>query len=666
MFIPLYAAACLLSQAPSIRVSSLFTDGMVLQRNQSIPFFGTARPGTKISVTLNNHHVFGRADADGTWKLNFHPMAAGGPYTASVVGDGTITIRNVMVGEVWFCSGQSNMEMRVDQANDIEAARAQADSEIRMFTVAHQSTETPVRDLGGSWVSATADSVANFSAVAYWFAVNVHKKLGVPVGLIHSSWGGTPGEAWTSRDALRQSPNLIPIVENYEKGLSGFADRKAKYDRDYQDWKASVYHSDLGNDGFGLGYADPMTDVSAWRAVTLPNLLEVTEGKDMDGAVWYRREVELPPNWDRKDLVLELGKISDFDTTYFNGVRIGEIDSHYPYAYAMSRVYPVPPALVHAGRNVIAVRVFNQYGRGGFTDGASKLRLLIKDHSQEPISLAGDWVSRIERFIEPASPELVQNQPQPPLGPGHPWAPGGLFYGMVAPVIPYGIRGVLWYQGESNTDRAYQYRDILTTLITDWRKKWNSPELPFLFVQLANYTQRAASPADSSWAELREAQALALQLPKTGMVTAIDIGEANDIHPKNKPEVGRRLSLVALNQVYGENIQSSGPVYKSFNVEDDSVHIQFTNATKLKTSDGAEVAGFTIAGEDRKFYWANARIVRNEVIVSCIYVPKPVSVRYGWANNPYVNLVNEEGLPAFPFRTDDWPGITIANSVKER
>ncbi|AIE87808.1 sialate O-acetylesterase [Fimbriimonas ginsengisoli] len=656
---PLLAAALLLAQAPTLHVPAIFADNMVLQRNQPLPFFGTAQPGTHIDVTLNGHHAYTNAKRDGTWMVKLRPMDAGGPYTATITGDGTITLRNVMVGEVWLCSGQSNMEMRVGEARESQVAQSLADPDIRMFTVQHLSSEIPAPDVTGSWVTSSGDSVVNFSAVAYWYAVELHKKLGVPIGLIHSSWGGTPIEAWTSRHAYNVKPTLAPIVKNYLAGLHDFPERKAEYDRKLADWKESVYHTDTGNDGFGMRYPEPDCDTTSWRQVTLPNLLEVTENRQMDGAVWYRKTIDVPAEWAGKPLRLVLGTIKDFDITYFNGRRIGAIDDRTPYWYAVDRVYPVPPALVHAGANTIAVRIFNQFGPGGFTGGANQLKIAPADGSGEPIFLEGAWLSKVERYIEPATEEVVNSKPQPPFGPGHPWAPGGLYNGMIDPLIPYAIKGVLWYQGEANVNYAYQYRELFPTLIEDWRRRWEEGDMPFYFVQLAGYTERLNDPVESNWAELREAQAKALALPNTGMATAVDIGEANDIHPKNKREVGRRLALIALARDYGQKVIYTGPTMREVKFEGSEAHIQYDNvADGLKSVDGSALGAFTIAGEDHKFYWGVAKLVGNTVVVSNPYVPKPVAVRYAWANNPYVNLANSEGLPALPFRTDDWPGIT--------
>lgn len=653
----LFVAA--LAQAPTLHLPAFFSDNMVLQRDMQVPFFGTAAPGTSISVSLNGHHAETKAKADGTWMVKLRPMKAGGPYTATISGDGTVELRNVMIGEVWVCSGQSNMELHVGEANESQLAQNEADPAVRMFTVTRSSTEQPVSDVNGSWVVAKPDTVLQFSAAGYWFGSEIHKRLNVPVGLIFSAWGGTPAEAWTSRQTMLDSAAFGPYVRSYLASLKDFPKRKADYDRDMAAWKASVYHTDDGNDGFGMGYADPDFNTSTWHPCTLPNLLEVTENRIMDGAVWYRRDIDIPAEWAGKTLNLSLGTISDFDITYFNGRRVGGIDDKTPYWQSVDRVYPVPPALIHpGGKNTIAVRVFNQYARGGFTGGAAVMKIGPADGSAPSIPLAGPWISKIEKYMEQASDEVVHSQPETPFGPGHPWAPGGLYNAMINPLIPYAIRGTIWYQGEANVDRAYAYRELFPMMITDWRQHWGQGDFPFYFVQLPLYTPRQENPGESNWAELREAQAMTLKLPNTGMAVTLDLGEANDIHPKNKREVGHRLAMIAMQKTYGEDLITSGPVMKQVSFNGNQARVDFDAHGPLKSVDGGAIGGFTIAGPDHKFYWGTATIQGNSVVVTCPYVSQATAIRYAWANNPYVNLSDDSNLPAAPFRTDNWPGIT--------
>lgn len=643
-----------------LKLPSVFSDNMVLQRQAPIPFYGKANPGEKITVRLNGKFVETTAKPDGTWMVKFRPMEAGGPYSASVTADTTIEFKNVMIGEVWIASGQSNMEWIQVNADDFEQSTKETDPAVRMFTAEKVSAEDPQFDVKGAWVESKPDTVAGFSAVANAFAKEIHKVLKVPVGVIHTSWGGTPAESWASRPALNAGKSTREMVAKYLSGIGGFPEKKAAYEKELAEWNAKVRPADPGNKGFADGWAEFDAYTGNWKAVKLPNHLEVTQDDDMNGAVWYRKEIQLPEDWYGKPLKLNLGPIDDTDDTYVNGRKVGYVDEGTQYHYAVGRSYRVSPGLLRRGRNVIAVRVFDSGGQGGFMGTPLQMTLGLADGTGTPMSLAGDWVSKTEVRFDPPSQDLMNSQPQPPFGPGHPWAPGGLYNGMLAPFIPYAIRGAIWYQGESNAERAEQYRDLFPTMINDWRAKWGEGDFPFYFVQLANFTARNAEPVESDWAELREAQLMTLSLPNTGMAVTIDIGEANDIHPRNKREVGRRLALNALAQTYGKPQPHTGPMLAEVpaNPKLGTIEVVFKDAVSLKTSDGGPVKGFAIAGEDKKFVWANAVIDGLTVRLSSPLVDQPKYVRYGWSNNPEVNLTDESGLPASPFRTDDFAGVT--------
>jgi sialate O-acetylesterase len=386
----------------------------------------------------------------------------------------------------------------------------------------------------------------------------------------------------------------------------------------------------------------------------LPQQFE-TAGLLIDGAVWFRRVLELPESWAGKDLVLNLTPIDDQDITYFNGKKVGSIGRETPNSYMVPRKYVVPGSLVHGGRNVIAVRVFDSAGEGGFSRGGA---MSIGPNEGEVISLRGAWDYKVELALEPKHPDWG-SRPEA-VGVSNQNNPSVLYNAMIAPLVPFAIRGAIWYQGESNAGRAYQYRTLFPIMIRNWRSAWGH-DFPFYFVQLANWHANKAEPDESDWAELREAQTMTLREPQTGMAVTIDIGDENDIHPRNKLDVGRRLAAWALAGTYGEKVIPSGPLFDRFTVEGDWVRIRFKHGVGLKTSDGGPVKGFAIAGEDRRFVWADARIDGDAVIVSSPKVLKPVAVRYGWADNPIANLYNGAGLPASPFRTDDWPGITAAH-----
>jgi sialate O-acetylesterase len=641
-----------------LQLPSIFSDNMVLQRERPITFFGTGRPGQRVSIEIGPRRAETTVGLNGTWKANLAALPAGGPYAAAVTGDRTIRYQNVLVGEVWIASGQSNMEWTQNNADDFALAQKEADPYVRMFTVAHVSTEKEQRDLTGAWQMSSSSTVGGFSAVANAFAKEIHLALGVPVGIIHTSWGGTPAESWTSREALLKNKNLAPMVTSYLATLKDYPAKRREYERALAEWTSKVYHNDPGNRGLAEGWASASNTLVDWKPVKLPSTIESLFG-NIDGAVWFRREIQVPAELVGQETVLELGPIDDFDVTYVNGVKVGETDGTTPNSYAIPRQYRLPANTLQVGANTIAVRVYDHLGTGGFTGTPAQLKLSRADKAAPAMSLAGDWLSKVEVRYDPPTQALLNQQPQEPFGPGNPWVPGGLYNAMIAPLIQYPIRGAIWYQGESNAGRAYQYRELFPTMIKDWRARWGQGDFPFYFVQLANFTQRNAQPVDSDWAELREAQSMTLSLPNTGQALAIDIGEAGDIHPRNKREVGRRLALNALAKAYGIKVAYSGPVYAGFSVEGSSkIRLRFQHAEGLRSSDGGPLVGFAVAGSDRVFKWAKATIEGDTIVVSSPDVPKPVAVRYGWSNNPAVNLINGAGLPASPFRTDTWPGIT--------
>jgi xylan 1,4-beta-xylosidase len=490
--------------------------------------------------------------------------------------------------------------------------------------------------------------------VAYFFGQEVHRALGGKVGLVHSSWGGTPAEAWTSRSALEKEPSLRPLVADFDLALNDAEARKTFAAR-LEAWEAANYHRDVSNDGLAKGWAAPETDTSGWKRMDLPQQWE-RAGLPIDGAVWFRRAVEIPAAWAGRDLRLSLGALDDFDTTYFAGEEIGRTGKETPGYWSVPRQYTVPRRLVRAGRALLAVRVFDHHGGGGFSGVAPDLWIAPADSTGAKVPLAGPWEYQVERGLPPSTPDFA-TQPRYP-SPDNANSPTVLYGAMIAPLTPLAIRGALWYQGESNADAAFQYRALFPVMIRDWRRAWGRGDFPFLFVQLANYMARSAEPGESAWAELREAQAMTLALPKTGMAVAIDIGEAGDIHPKNKQDVGARLARWALADTYGQPIVKSGPLYRSFSVEGAAVRVRFDHGEGLATADGALPKGFAVAGPDRKWRWAEARIDGDTVVVSSPEVPRPVAVRYAWADNPEATLRNAAGLPASPFRTDDWPMLT--------
>ncbi len=640
-----------------VRLPAIIGDNMVLQRGTKVRIWGTANAGEHVTVTFDKKSVNAVADAKGRWEVWLGPLKRGGPSELIVKGDNVLTIKNVLVGDVWICSGQSNMEWPLSNTDNATETLAQANyNEIRLFTVQKKTSTTELDDVQGHWVVTTPEEAAHFSAVGYFFGREVYQHIKTPIGLIHTSWGGTPAEAWTSHEGLLSSPELKPILDRYEASLNALPATKENYARALAKWEEANLYVDSENKGEALGYADPNTATTDWTKIDLPKQFEAA-GLMIDGAVWFRKVVDVPEPWSGKELVLNLTAIDDYDTTYFNGMKIGSTGRETPDSYQVPRKYVVPGSLVRSGKNTIAVRVFDRAGEGGFgSAGEMSLRPGGADVSQA-ISLRGSWDYKVELALEPKHVDWG-SRPEP-VGSGNQNSPSVLYNAMLAPLVPLAIRGAIWYQGESNAGRAYQYRTLFPVMIRDWRRAWGTV-FPFYFVQLANWRPRKEQPAESDWAELREAQFMTLREPQTGMAVAIDIG-GEDLHPRNKLDVGRRLAAWALAEAYGEKVVPSGPLFESSSVEGDKVRIKFKYAAGLKTNDGSPVKGFAIAGADRKWVWADARIEGQTVVVSSPSISKPVAVRYAWADNPAVNLYNKADLPASPFRTDDWPGVTASN-----
>lgn len=635
-----------------VTLPSVFSDNMVLQQKTNAAIWGTTGAGKR--VTINTSWSAKRytsvADNKGNWKVKVLTPSFGGPYTITI-NDGEITnLNNVLIGEVWICSGQSNMEMPLEGWGKIEnyekeIAAANYPS-IRLLQVEHITSNVPLNDAkvaNGGWTICNPQYVANFSSVAYFFAREIYKKTKIPVGLIHTSWGGTIAEAWTSGPTLKTMADFSQAVKTIESVDT--ANAKEKYEEKMMVWKEATYNKDAGYSNGNAIWANNV-DTSGWQKMTLPVLWENASLPDFDGVVWFRKKIKIPASWVGKDIKVTLGTIDDNDVTWFNGQKIGETEG-----YNLSRTYTIPGSGVKQGENELVVRVFDNAGGGGIYGDPKTLALTSANGDQ--ISLSGEWMYKVGFNIKdmPAKPADLNN----------PNLVTVLYNAMIHPFIQYSIRGAIWYQGESNAGRAYQYRSLFPALIIDWRKNWAEGNFPFYFVQLANFMKAADQPGESEWAELREAQLKTLSLPNTGMAVAIDIGNAEDIHPKNKQEVGRRLALIALAKTYGQKVVYSGPTYKSFKIEGKQIRLTFTNTTgTLKSINGDTLRGFEIAGSDKKFRWAKASIVGNQVIVSADEVAAPVAVRYDWGDNPNGNLYNASNLPASPFRTDNWRGITYA------
>ncbi|QJE95465.1 sialate O-acetylesterase [Luteolibacter luteus] len=622
-------------------LSPVFTDNMVLQRDQKDAVWGWSKPGDQVTVSIAGQSATSSAGADGKWSVLLPPLPAGGPHTLTVSGPENVTLNNVLVGDVWICSGQSNMEWRVNDTNNAQAEIAAANfPQIRHIEIPHVTAAEPQKTVAtDGWKVASPETVSRFTAVGFYFGRKLNEDLKVPIGLIHTSWGGTIAEAWTSKEALTP-------MNDFNQAMADLERRTKTPEPDPQiAWYAA---NDEGSKGGSFPWAATDFDDSGWSTMNQPqewtasNIPDVTA---LDGSVWLRRSVDLPADFAGKEAVLSLGPIDDEDAAWVNGQKIGETAG-----FATPREYTVPTGLLKEGKNVIAVRVMDASGKGGLTGTAETVKLESK--GLNPIPLAGPWHYKV-------GSDLTKTSAFPRRMGDNPNVPTVLYNAMIAPLLPYGIKGAIWYQGESNAGRAAQYRKLLPTMIGDWRQRFGQGEFPFYIVQLANFMQAKPEPGESEWAELREAQAMtAKKLPNSGLAVAIDIGEANDIHPRNKQDVGKRLALQALAKTYGQKVVPSGPEFREAKTEGGTIRLSFDYAGGGLVVKGGGLKGFSIAGADKKFVWADAKIDGGTVVVSSPQVPAPAAVRYAWTENPDATLFNAEGLPAIPFRTDTWPGVT--------
>lgn len=623
-----------------IALPKVFGDNMVLQREIQIPVWGNASPGALVSAEMGTERVTAVADREGKWMVRFPKFKAGGPYALKIYETGqpqlAIEFQNILIGDVWLASGQSNMEWQVQQSHDAKNEMANANyAQIRFLFVEHDIQLSPQNDISaGNWKVCDSENVKEFSAVAYYFARKIHSDHDVPIGIIQSTWGGTPVEAWTSREMLLSSPLTKPqVLANDTITPNHFVQDSLNMLRFWD----LVYHPQNNTDKT-VPYSN--YDDSGWSSIEMPKVIKDFDIGPYEGMVWMRKNIVVPKSFVGKELKLHMGHVEMNYSIYFNGAEICKT----VWNSNPSHFYTIPDNLVKNADNTISLRIAMLWGGGGMNAPADSIYLT---DGVSKIPLAGTW--KYAKGLEPKLPQIRNYH----------YFPEVLFNAMINPLIPYGIKGFIWYQGEANESDAYNYRKTFPMMISDWRTRWEMGDLPFIYVQLANFKETLPVPSESEWAELREAQTLTLSQPNTGMACIIDIGEADNIHPANKQEVGRRLALIANNQVYGKKGVTSGPMYKGFRKKGDQIHIRFENTgAGLKSIEGQEVTGFAIAGDDKQFHWAKAIFEGDEVVVFSDKVANPVAVRYAWADNPLCNLVNSEGLPAIPFRTDDWKGIT--------
>ncbi|MBQ5663278.1 MAG: 9-O-acetylesterase, partial [Bacteroidaceae bacterium] len=584
-----------------IKMNPLFTDNMVMQQKSNAPVWGKAEPGAKVKVTTswNKKSYTTEADENGKWMVKVNTPGAGGAYSMKISENGgePVTINNILIGEVWLCSGQSNMQMPVNgrtwnpvNNHEQELKDAAKHTKIRLLTVERTSSPVPQEDFnayGDGWAICSPENIVEFSAAAYFFGREIHLKKDVPVGLIHSSWGGTVIEAWMSKDALAGVKDLSSQAEMVSGWPTDKKERTAISTARLNAW------NNLTNTYDGVyaqfdDFKNTTFDDSRWDNINLPGNIE-QKYNNFDGHTLLRKNVEIPASWAGKSITLHIGGVDDKDITYFNGEKIGE-NSNWKKKIA----YKVPSELVKAGKATVAIRIIDKSGNGGIVGNDQSFYLAGPDGSK--ISLAGSWKCKKDADYNsmPARPVIYTEKY---------WSTV-LYNAMIHPLLPYCIKGAIWYQGCANVTRAYQYQDLMRLMIANWRELWGY-NFPFYITQLANYTKRQTAPTESSWAELREAQSMAAKVvPNTGIAVTIDIGEANDIHPRNKQEVGRRLALQALNKTYGMNVVCSGPEYEGYEVDGNIIRIRFSSTNKGLVAKGDKLEGFTIAGADHKFHWA--------------------------------------------------------------
>ena len=626
--------------SPRPLVCPLFADNMVLQRGKLNTIWGWSKPGDAIRVEIAGRSAQAVAGSDGRWQVKLKVPRPGGPYTVTIAGaEQNVTLQNVLVGDVWLCGGQSNMELGLGRAqNGADEIRAADHPDIRLFKVQQHVSYAPATTVQGTWKVCTPETAGEnggFSAVAYFFGRKLQTDLQVPIGLIQDAWGGTPAESWMNPDTLRRLGDFdAPLDEidrlhqrggpEYGSFLMHWLD---EYDRGNNQWSAADF------------------DDSGWKTVTIPGGFAELGLADEPGICWFRRQLALPDPLPQGRAVLHLGVVDKMDTAYINGQWTGASSW-----VENPRVYFIKDGVLKPGKNVIAVRVFKNKPSGGFMSKGDDLYLSLG--GQFKIPLAGEWLGALSADARPphSLPLTYEN---------YPTMPAILFEGMIEPLAPFSLRGAIWYQGEANFQRAHQYRTLLPAMISDWRQVFQQGDFPFYIVSLPKFMAHRDQPGNDAWAELREAQALtASHVKNCAVAVTVDTGEANNIHPAEKRVVGERLALCALANEYGKKVVSAGPTYTSARPEHGALKLRFSHTDGGLVARGGAPGEFSVAGDDHMWHWAEARINGDSVTVSSKDVPHPIAARYAWQANPNATLFNGAGLPAVPFRTDDWPGAT--------
>lgn len=650
------------TEKTTMEIPSIFSDNMVLQQNSTASFWGKAEPRIKVNINASwGESATTNVNDDGSWLAKIKTPSAGGPFEVNLtVGDSTIIYKNILIGEVWLCSGQSNMEMPLQgwPPNDLilnsqEEIKNSSNSNIRLFSVSRAYSVEKEFNVDGKWEECNPQTIASFSATAYFFGKRLQEKLNIPIGLIHSSWGGTPAESWTSNEYLESIDDFKPILADIENSKGDIQ----KYKVWLSDHPVINIDKPLETSWENLDFNDEKCSStnfkdSMWREVDLPRLWETSEVGNFDGVIWFRKKIEIPESWRDQNLVIELGPIDDMDRTYVNGVLIGAHEKS--GFWRNDRIYNIPKELL-SKEILIAVRVLDNQGGGGLYGDIEKLKI-HPTNSDESISLSGKWkylpvaeyhgqkfyafdIDKMDYYSRPLIKiSLSANTPTT------------LFNAMINPLVPYSIKGAIWYQGESNTGRSEQYTTLFPLMIKNWREVWGLGDFPFYYVQIAPYNYGSETHSEF----LRESQLKSLSVQNTGMVVTLDIGNPVNIHPSNKQDVGKRLADWALAKTYNKNVPYSGPLYKSMKVEKDKIVISFDHCDELVVKQSEDNNNFLIAGTDSVFKNAEVKIDNDQLILFNPEIKNPIAVRYAWSNTATATLFNKEGLPASSFRTDNW------------
>lgn len=614
----------------NVKLPHVISSNMVLQRNEPIKIWGWADKGEKVSVTFNGKKVAAKRISADKWEAIFPATKEGGPYEIIIVGKNRIELKNIMIGDVWICSGQSNMEWTLQKTDNVEAELAVAENnDIRLLNIPQTVSEIPVDDMPQcEWKTCSAETAAEFSGVGYYFGKYLQQNIGVPIGLINTSWGGTLIETWMSAESIAEYPEYAKQMEAAKD--SKMHEMTLNMEARMADWNKNT-ETDKGD--IEKWYL-PETDFSSWEKMEVPQMFDVTLHPNLDGSVWYEREIELTADEASGSISLSLGTIDDNDVTYLNGQIVGVTND-----YSKPRNYAVKQGIAKAGKNILVVKIVDNLGGGGFYGDPEKMSITTNSGTK---NIAGKWNYKIGfGGVSPLS--FTSPNTYPTL----------LFNAMINPLLSLKIKGAIWYQGEANVRDAEKYSRLFTSMIADWRKKWEVGNFPFLFVQLANFDP-TGTPDYGDWPTLRASQTKVWKtVEKTGMAVIIDKGSTTTIHPTDKAVVGKRLCLQALKVAYNQDVKANSPLFKSMEIKGNKAIISFDYAEGLKTSSKyGYVNGFEIAGADKKWHWATAEIVDGKIEVLCREVTEPKYVRYAWANDPNdVNLTNTEDLPAVPFNT---------------